>query len=317
MYVRTAEPWNYSASSYYAHHGALACLFYSFWDVSQHLTARNGPLSAVVGCLLICIAIRATVWVGSGLLVSYCRKRYIDHRSQDSIVPEKVERRRRILRPLLQSRTRMLALVVLIVGLFVCGAVLGLRRLHPVPSKQPGDALPSFADFRAKSEPHTALPGDVTRFIPSEIDVPKTEVSANSDLPDMRPKNGYIIGNYFANHGRGTLTISNGSGSDALVKVIRAQLEGKYVCFYVRAQDHFRLRGIPDGTFAMHYCLGSHFQGIRDNFNVPAGCWALDRNMTFVTERSPDQVRWTRFEATLHAVAGGNVHATPIEIAAF
>ncbi|MFF4649160.1 hypothetical protein [Streptomyces sp. NPDC001380] len=115
--------------------------------------------------------------------------------------------------------------------------------------------------------------------------------------------------------GRGSLTIENGGGRDAVVSLARG---GRTVhSVYVRRGSTFKVRGVRDGTYAVYFTSGRDWDGSARRFTRDCGFSRFDDTMRFATVTTATQIRWTTWRLTLQPVAGGNARTTGLDARSF
>ena len=120
-------------------------------------------------------------------------------------------------------------------------------------------------------------------------------------------------------HGRGQLTIDNGTDRDAVVKLIGFNSQFAACSFYVQANTSHILSGVPDGSFSAIYSLGEDWDGNRFTRNQSFGKY--DKPLDFLTRTVTDEnyvhTYYSTFSLTLHKVFNGNATTHTISEAEF
>lgn len=117
--------------------------------------------------------------------------------------------------------------------------------------------------------------------------------------------------------GRGELTITNGTTSVALVKMIDSVTSRKIWSAVIMPGDVFPVGGYPDGTFDVIFAFGERLVKDSDNLYKPHGFAKFDSPFRFVTTQDAAGVRYTTFKITLNPVVGGNAKTTKIDESEF
>lgn len=115
--------------------------------------------------------------------------------------------------------------------------------------------------------------------------------------------------------GRGVLTIENGSGLDAVVKLVTTNPQRKTVWkLYVRAHEQKSVPGIAVGSYLLRFALGLDWDADTRKFLRNTEFYQAGKTLEF-TEIEPTVGRtgnYTEIEITLHEMFGGNLQREPI-----
>ncbi|MES2953026.1 MAG: hypothetical protein V4674_00500 [Patescibacteria group bacterium] len=112
--------------------------------------------------------------------------------------------------------------------------------------------------------------------------------------------------------GAGTLTISNGSGSNAVVKLITSGGRKVY-SVYIRSGSNFTIEDINDGVYRLLFMFGSDWDADQQKFLVDARAEAFDDTFDFQTT----DTKYRTFEVTLNPVAGGDATTSTLDPSEF
>lgn len=116
--------------------------------------------------------------------------------------------------------------------------------------------------------------------------------------------------------GSGILTISNGSGSDAVIKLITNGGEKVY-SVYIRANNSYSIKNIDDGIYRLLFSFGSDWDSGQKKFIVNPSAQAFDDTFNFQTTRDQSGIEYDNISITLNPVVGGNAIANPIDPSVF
>ncbi len=121
-------------------------------------------------------------------------------------------------------------------------------------------------------------------------------------------------------NGSGILTISNGSGSDALVKLI-TNSGNKVYHVYVRSNNSYSIQNISDGTYRLAFEFGSNWDTEQEKFLVDPNAESFDDTFIFTTTVSENgnytDREYTRFKITLNPVINGKATTSPLDPSEF
>jgi hypothetical protein len=117
--------------------------------------------------------------------------------------------------------------------------------------------------------------------------------------------------------GYSTLTVDNGTATDAVVKVVRLGAKEELVRnFYVPHGKQFTAEKIPPGQYVLRVAFGT-------DWDAKARKFAADRSFSETEafdvseEKTDDGVRYSVLTITLHKVLNGNFKSDPIDEEAF
>ena len=113
--------------------------------------------------------------------------------------------------------------------------------------------------------------------------------------------------------GSGVLTILNGTGHYAIVKLINTQTGAVDFEFGVLAGQKQAFTSLPDGTYSIVFALGENLSVEAPGGFVPSlGCSRFDQPVVFTTRRENNSVISSDIFITLNAVPGGNARTRAI-----
>ena len=122
-----------------------------------------------------------------------------------------------------------------------------------------------------------------------------------------RPLSGMVLGPA-KGKGRGTLTVENGSESDAYVVLAPAE-DKPSLSAYVRAGDSFALKGIRDGVYHLFFATGEEWDGDARAFSDEARYERFEDEFPFRTSSST----YTTWKVTLQPVLGGTAATEDVD----
>jgi hypothetical protein len=118
--------------------------------------------------------------------------------------------------------------------------------------------------------------------------------------PPRRLANGTVLAERLRG-GNGTLTIDNGTASDALVKIVGGQAHKALGVFYVASGNKVTIGHIPDGIFSIYFSSGADFDGAIGGFTRDKRFYRFLDSLKFVTE-----VRTTGSDVYTHPLAASS-----------
>jgi hypothetical protein len=117
------------------------------------------------------------------------------------------------------------------------------------------------------------------------------------------PDNGEVLQR--VQSGPHEITISNGFGRDALVK-LKDVSWSTALAFYVRAGHSARVEGVPSGTFSIVFETGANFSRGCMEFLSHVDAMSFDGTSSFKETQDADEVRHQILDVELDPVLGGN-----------
>ncbi len=162
--------------------------------------------------------------------------------------------------------------------------------------------------------------------IPAKSDAPIPAIPLNNDIqkadiatPPKDPKtyvslaNGTIFtknSNYLRGHGQ--LTIDNGTGSDAIAKLVSLSTNKSVYSVYIQANSTLVIDKISDGNYKLFFNLGSDWNKTNRAFAVNSSYEVFEETMNFITLEEADGYRYSTISVTLNPVAGGGAKTDSI-----
>ncbi len=117
-------------------------------------------------------------------------------------------------------------------------------------------------------------------------------------------------------NGQGVLNISNGSGSDAVVKLITN--DGKKVySVYIRANNSYSIKNINDGVYRLLFSFGVDWNSNQKKFLINTSAEAFDDTFDFKTTDDQYGSQYKGYDITLNPVVGGKATTNPIDLNVF
>jgi hypothetical protein len=109
---------------------------------------------------------------------------------------------------------------------------------------------------------------------------------------------------------RGTLTIDNGGGSDAVITLAK----GKHPVYsvYVRKDKTYTVTGVNDGTYKIFFTGGADWDAGARAFTRDCEFQQFEDQLAFRTQRTSTQIRWSTWKITLQPVAGGTARTSEV-----
>jgi hypothetical protein len=174
-----------------------------------------------------------------------------------------------------------------------------------------------FGPSRLANSSNYRAPLTPQRASQNESVAPSESSSRVVDLCPFRPRNGQLLKQQqkLAEHGH-RLTVKNGSGGDAIVKVREPITKRTIVSFFVEKNRTASINGIPDGNYSFQFATGLEMTLNCLNFIEPSAS-AFDKVETFRTEYTSTQIISQELSLTLYAVANGNARTKHVEDAEF
>ena len=115
--------------------------------------------------------------------------------------------------------------------------------------------------------------------------------------------------------GLSVLTIDNGTGQDADVKLVSA---GRVLSWtYSRARQQHTIANVPVGNYRLMFCQGSGWNIGIGRFTCNRACFELNKTLEFNETPLADGVEYSQHTVTLHEVLNGNVTKSGLSTSAF
>ncbi|WP_052672516.1 hypothetical protein [Aliterella atlantica] len=106
--------------------------------------------------------------------------------------------------------------------------------------------------------------------------------------------------------GGGSLKVSNGTSSDAYVKLVEPRSSTLVGSLYVKANSASTLDQIPDGTYQVLFVLGEGWNPNAQSFKKNKRFAKFDKLLNFTTTQLSNEIRYRAFRITLNPVVSGN-----------
>jgi hypothetical protein len=104
----------------------------------------------------------------------------------------------------------------------------------------------------------------------------------------------------------GSLTVSNGTGKDAFVKLVEPNSRTLVAAFFVKSGSSSTQQQIPDGTYKVLFVLGNGWNPNTQSFAKGKSFAKFDKSLNFMTMQVIGGVQYRAFKITLHPVRSGN-----------
>lgn len=187
------------------------------------------------------------------------------------------------------------------------------------PTRAPSPNNGALADFKPLTRyASSAQSGHAPGHGPVDNPANSPGVNPAPVAVENRPENGAETMNPRGATGRCQLTVDNGTGQDALVKLREYGGVGRTVrCVYVRSGEQTTLEGIGKGDYRLLFVFGDGYIAAGNRFASSAGCYMADNVLSFTETYEDNGVRYTVETVTLHDVVNGNMTKSDIPQADF
>lgn len=145
------------------------------------------------------------------------------------------------------------------------------------------------------------------------------EQVSNNDVIEQTPitpvvslSNGKVLKKssvYF--QGYGELQIKNGTGLDAIAKLIRGGTSVFTV--YIKANSNYTISNISDGVYWLAFAQGVDWDSVTQKFKRNTLYSAFDDTFDFTTTEDSQHYHYTTFEVTLNPVVGGTAQTSSVD----
>ena len=130
------------------------------------------------------------------------------------------------------------------------------------------------------------------------------------------PNGAVLLSNDEWLQGSGVLTISNGTNSDAIVKLATINKEKVYHV-YVRANESYSIKNISDGTYKLAFEFGSNWNSTQGKFLVNQSASSFDDSFDFETSVTDNgnytDTHYSTYEITLNPVVDGTATTSSLD----
>lgn len=108
--------------------------------------------------------------------------------------------------------------------------------------------------------------------------------------------------------GLGELKIENGTGLDAVFKLVRNYPKESIYTVYIRAKSTYEISEISDGVYDLYFAHGRDWDKESQRFLVNSSYSKFEDSFDFTTEYQSDGINliYTAGRITLHPVVGGS-----------
>jgi len=115
--------------------------------------------------------------------------------------------------------------------------------------------------------------------------------------------------------GDGELSIENGTGLDAVAKLIRG--DSAVLTVYMKANSSYIMRNISNGTYRLIFAQGLDWNATTQKFRRNQQYSSFDEVLDFTVTEDEQYYYFTEFNVTLHDVAGGTAKTHDITASQF
>jgi RNA polymerase subunit RPABC4/transcription elongation factor Spt4 len=113
--------------------------------------------------------------------------------------------------------------------------------------------------------------------------------------------------------GLGQLTIGNGTGQDAIAKLVDAATNRSVFTVYVAANSNYTIDKITDGDYKLFFNLGNNWDANVKAFTENSSYSVFEDDFNFATTNTQYQT----FSVTLNSVAGGTAQTDDVDASQF
>lgn len=147
------------------------------------------------------------------------------------------------------------------------------------------------------------------------------KVEPPPQVETIRPNSGTVMAAGSYRTGLGDLTISNGTDTDAIAKLIDLRVGASYREVYIQANSSSTIQNIAIGNYELLFSLGQNYAPSLSKFLTNASYSKFDSNISF-TETKEDlgntiRTNYDSYRLTLNKVVGGNAATSRISEAEF
>ena len=147
---------------------------------------------------------------------------------------------------------------------------------------------------------------------------------ANNQLPTLtptpkteRPQTGAVMSKGVGGAGLGTLTISNGTSSDAIAKLVNLATGKSHREIYIRAGSSSTLSNIAPGAYELLFSMGRDYAPSLRKFLSDAEYSKFDQPLDFQQTRDAYGINYKTFRVTLDKTKFGNASTSTIDESLF
>lgn len=193
--------------------------------------------------------------------------------------------------------------------------------LDAAPAKRaPGESLKVYT-LKATDPPidRSHWPAGFTESISPSLAIPRKR-TARAQAIDQRPTTynslptGTRITPDIGTNGHGTLTVTNGTTEDAVVRLYDVSSLQTLRWFFVQAGGSAQMGQLPEGTYTLAYTRGLDWLESRDVFRWHPHYNQFGKQLEYTEQHDPDGVHYQSddIRVTLNPVIGGNVRTRVI-----
>lgn len=147
------------------------------------------------------------------------------------------------------------------------------------------------------------------------------QAKATPPIQTRRPESGTVIASGSYRTGLGKLTISNGTESDAIAKLIDARAGVSYREVYIQSNTATTIENIAVGYYKLIFSIGQDYAPSLNKFVTNATYSKFDSNIMFDETKqvigNTIRTNYDTYSLTLNKVAGGNAATSRITEAEF
>lgn len=148
--------------------------------------------------------------------------------------------------------------------------------------------------------------------------------SGEADIKEpviLPPEKMYNQGHLFLKNkssfrGLGNLTIKNGTGNDAVVKLVSAATNKSVMTAFIKRHSNFSIKRISNGDYFLYFVLGTHYDENSQIFLYNCSYSSFLEEFNFRTRKyevpEGTKTEYSVFEVTLHAVEGGTAKTVDV-----
>lgn len=118
-------------------------------------------------------------------------------------------------------------------------------------------------------------------------------------------------------NGRGVLHISNGTGFDAIAKLVDVGTNLTVRLVYIQANTDGEITSISSGDYSVKFALGTGYDRDSGHFIYAQSFAKFDETFDFHQYRTSDGIEWTDYNISLHGVVGGTARTSRISASEF
>jgi hypothetical protein len=152
-------------------------------------------------------------------------------------------------------------------------------------------------------------------FLPTFSDEETAQLKISLRAADMSerrkslPLNSTLVSQMMSG---GVLTVSNGTGREAYVKLVEQNSRALMASFFVKSNSSFTQEQIPDGTYRVLFVLGNGWNSQTRSFAKDKSFAKFNQPLNFTTLQTSGGIQYRVFKITLHPVAGGQAKTSGV-----